>query len=166
MDIIFECSNCGQELEVDESAAGSELQCPSCSADITVPDSSSKTKSDESSAGKAAIPAPTPTPQAKEPPKKFSVPFSSEPTKELIKKPQKPLEVAAKEDERMLRVKTIRRADCKELEKDNFDQVVSEFFQQVGEEHIISSHPVTYSSVDSVSQKLVTDYGILILYRG
>ena len=42
MDIIFNCQNCEQELEVDASGAGSEISCPSCSETITIPEPGTK----------------------------------------------------------------------------------------------------------------------------
>nr|MBI1231040.1 hypothetical protein [Cytophagales bacterium] len=170
MDIIFECGECGQELEVDEAAAGSELICPTCRNEIIVPEIPAGTiteiKEPRPESSSPVLPRIEKPPVAKEVAAKLSVPFSAEPTKELIKKPNKPLEVAAKDDERVIRVKTIRRADCRELERDNFDDVVTQFLQKVGQEFIIAMHPVSYSTVDSVSQKLIDDYGLMIIYRG
>ena len=37
MDIIFNCPHCEQEMAVDSSGAGSEIQCPSCGQKITIP---------------------------------------------------------------------------------------------------------------------------------
>jgi DNA-directed RNA polymerase subunit RPC12/RpoP len=37
MDITFDCSNCGQNLSIDEASAGLTIQCPSCGQSITVP---------------------------------------------------------------------------------------------------------------------------------
>ena len=37
MDIVFKCEHCNQELSVDESGTGVEIQCPSCGNSITVP---------------------------------------------------------------------------------------------------------------------------------
>ena len=179
MDIIFQCTHCGQELEVDSGAAGTVFPCPSCHNDIVVP--SEVPDEEEQSIGlieeepmveaappKADPPAPAvPLPiEDTEENSKLSVPFSKEKTKELIEKPQKPLEVAAREDEKVFRIKTIRRADCLELDKDTFDETVSDFIQKVGQDHIISMHPINYSTVDSVSQKVVNDYGIMIVFRG
>src|SRR3569833_178487 len=42
MDIIFNCPNCEQELEVDASGAGSEIECPSCEETITIPQPGTK----------------------------------------------------------------------------------------------------------------------------
>ncbi len=37
-DIHFECVNCGQQLEVEEDAAGMSVECPSCNQQITIPE--------------------------------------------------------------------------------------------------------------------------------
>ncbi len=37
MDIIFNCPNCEQELAVDSSGAGTDIECPSCHETITIP---------------------------------------------------------------------------------------------------------------------------------
>ena len=49
MDIVFNCPHCEQELAVDNSGAGSEIQCPSCGAKIMIP-------------AEATPPAPEPAP--------------------------------------------------------------------------------------------------------
>jgi ribosomal protein S27E len=36
MDIVFNCPNCEQELAVDQSGAGSQIECPSCGETITI----------------------------------------------------------------------------------------------------------------------------------
>lgn len=38
MDVIFNCPNCEQELAVDSTGAGSEINCPSCGQTITIPE--------------------------------------------------------------------------------------------------------------------------------
>ncbi len=38
MDVIFNCPKCDQELAVDSSGAGSEINCPSCGQAITIPE--------------------------------------------------------------------------------------------------------------------------------
>ena len=42
MDIVFNCPNCEQELAVDQSGAGSQIECPSCGETITIPASAGK----------------------------------------------------------------------------------------------------------------------------
>src|SRR3954464_12699074 len=37
MDVIFNCPKCDQELAVDSSGAGSEIDCPSCGESIVIP---------------------------------------------------------------------------------------------------------------------------------
>src|SRR5262245_26818050 len=37
MDVIFNCPKCEQELAVDSSGAGSEINCPSCGEPIVIP---------------------------------------------------------------------------------------------------------------------------------
>src|SRR5436189_5631027 len=41
MDIIFNCPKCEQELAVDKSGAGTEINCPSCAEKIVIPPSAS-----------------------------------------------------------------------------------------------------------------------------
>lgn len=49
-DIYFNCSSCGQPLEVEAAGAGLRVDCPECGASLTVPSLQShdpvKTKSD------------------------------------------------------------------------------------------------------------------------
>jgi uncharacterized protein YbaR (Trm112 family) len=37
MDITFSCSNCGQQLVVDDCGAGLSMPCPKCDRDLTIP---------------------------------------------------------------------------------------------------------------------------------
>ena len=84
----------------------------------------------------------------------------------LIAKPLAPLEVAAKEKDKKIRVKTIRHTDCIEVGKDKFDDVLTEFLGKVGESNVININPMTYTHLDIGSQKLMTEYAVLIVYRG
>jgi hypothetical protein len=95
----------------------------------------------------------------------LKVPVRSQPTERLIEKAPKPLEVAAKESDRRLKVKTIRRIDCVEVGHDHFDETVTKFIQQVGEQHVLQYIPVTYTYVDIGSQKILTDFGVMMVYR-
>ena len=156
MDISFKCPNCDQELEVDSSGAGSTIECPSCANVITVPG-----------------PAPAAEPPAKaEPPPKvgkhFSVPVREHtaPDEPLIKKPNKPLDIAAKEDDKTVRIKTFKRSDCVEVGKDRFDEVVSAFLARVGQPNVISINPISYSYVELGSHAILADYGVTIVFRG
>ena len=96
----------------------------------------------------------------------LKVPSRSVPTESLIEKPLVPLEVAAKESDKKMRARTIKHTDCVEVGHDKFDEVVSNFLNKVGESNIVSVTTVNYSHLDIGTQKLLTDYGVLILYRG
>ncbi len=87
-------------------------------------------------------------------------------TESLIAKPLAPLEVAAKETDKKLRVKTIKHTDCIEVGHDKFDEVVSNFLARVGETNIVNLVPLTYTHLDIGTQKLLTDFGVMIVYRG
>lgn len=170
MDIIFDCPKCNQELAVDSTGAGSELNCPSCGEKIVVP---------PAPAGRADVPVSPPgehapghlvsamaSSAAAKVEMHLKVPVHKGPSEVLIEKPKATLEVAAKESDRKMRVKTIRHTDCIEVGHDKFDEVVTGFLQKVGEPNIISINSLTYTHIDIGSQKLLTDYAVLVVYRG
>jgi len=177
MDIVFQCPNCEQELEVDSEAAGTEINCPSCNKKIVIPEPQAV------ESGPGGEPASPPPPlyhstaevnpinpiaasaAAKEE-KHFQVPVRDKPAESLIAKPLKPLEFAAKDTEKKIRVKTVRRIDCVEVGHDRFDEVVTNFLDKIGEDNIVSVNTLSYTYLDIGSQKLLTDYGVLVVYRG
>lgn len=169
MDIIFNCPKCEQELAVDASGAGSEISCPSCSEKIVIPaaprSSTHLPVIPPGEGGHSAVSAIASSAAAKVE-MHLKVPVHNKPTASLIEKAAKPLEVAAKESDRKLRVKTIRHTDCVEVGHDRFDEVVTDFLQKVGEQHIVSVTPLTYSHIEIGSQKIVSDYAVLIVYKG
>ncbi len=61
-------------------------------------------------------------------------------------------------------VKTLRRIDFLEVGKDRFDFHTSKFLDQVGQENIISIIPINYEHVDIATQKVVNDFGIIVVY--
>jgi DNA-directed RNA polymerase subunit RPC12/RpoP len=170
MDIIFNCPKCEQELAVDSTGAGSEIDCPSCGETIVIP--------------AEAAPAPAGLPPlhgvstdhqpinaiassaAAKVEMHLKVPVSASPTASLIVKANKPLEVAAKETDKTVKVKTIRHTDCIEVGRDKFDEVITNFLNKVGQEHIISITPLTYTHLDIGSQKLMTEYAVFVVYKG
>jgi hypothetical protein len=160
MDITFKCPHCDQELEVDAAGGGSNIDCPSCTRSITVPAA-------EPHNGETAAPAATITvsaaPKAE---KHFSVPEHAGPTEALIQKPNRPLEIAAKDSDKKVRIKTFKHTDCHEVGKDRFDEVVSGFLDKVGWANVISVTPVTYSYLQLDTRANISDYGVLIVYRG
>jgi DNA-directed RNA polymerase subunit RPC12/RpoP len=168
MDVIFNCPKCEQELAVDSSGAGTEINCPSCGESIIIPDS-------EAGAGRGI---PTLAPDPTRPPANpisssaaaklelhLRVP-SNKAAESLIAKPLPPMEVSAKDTDKKIRVKTIKHTDCIEVGHDRFDEIVSNFLGKVGEANIMSITPLTYTFLDIGTQKLLTEFGVLIVYKG
>ena len=165
MDIVFNCPNCDQELAVDQSGAGTQIDCPACNQTITIPAAGKVTTG---SLPPATPPPPAPTsiaPPAPKPALHLKVPVSDKPTASLIEKPKPPLDVSAKGDKK-IRIHTIRRAQCVESGHDKFDEMVTKFLQDVGEANITGIHTINYEQFDVGTQKIMTDYGVLIVYRG
>lgn len=145
---------------MDVSAAGSSVDCPACNRKITVPTPDpAQLRMAPHGAGDTAH-----DPNRVE--KHFVVPIHDGPTEALIHKPSPTLEVAAREPDKKIKVKTFRRVDTMTVNKDNFDAVVSEFLQKVGQDYIISISPLTYTYKDLATEHYVTDYGVMVVYRG
>jgi DNA-directed RNA polymerase subunit RPC12/RpoP len=157
MDLVFHCTHCKQELSVDASGAGSNIECPSCGAAITIPEpDSANIRTLNPIAASAA---------AREE-KHFVVPVHDTPSEVLVEKPVRPLDAIARDGTKKIRTKCYKRSECVEVGHDRFDDVVTEFLQKVGEDNIISINTLTYTHLDIGSQKLLTDYGVMIVYRG
>ena len=172
MDVIFNCPKCEQELAVDSSGAGTEINCPSCGEPIVIPEprAVSGKAGVENGAPDAAHPEVHPvnamaSSAAAKVEMHLRVP-SNKAAVSLIAKPLVPLEVAAKETDRKLRVRVIRHTDCIEVGHDKFDEVVSGFLAKVGEANIINISPLSYTHLDIGTQKLMTDFAVFIVYRG
>ena len=170
MDIIFNCPNCEQELAVDSSGAGTDIECPSCHETITIPAQS--TKDAPTPASSSAIHTPSLAPSAinssaaAKIERHLKVPVRDTPGERLIVKAKPPLEAVARGAGRQIRSHTIRHAACVESGHDKFDEVVTKFLNEVGEPNIIGIHTVSYSMLDIGTQKLLNDYGVLVIYRG
>ena len=164
MDIVFNCPNCEQELAVDSSGAGSNIECPSCHETITIP-------SPHGSA-EPALPAPSlaaspiSTSAAAKVERHLKVPVLDKSPAPLIAKPKPPLEAVVRGAGKKIISHTIRHLACVESGHDKFDEVVTKFLNEVGEANIIGVHTVSYSMMDIGTQKLLNDYGVLVLYRG
>lgn len=171
MDVIFNCPKCDQELAVDSSGSGTEIECPSCGETIVIP-------AGPNSAPHGGIPTQPPALSASGHPSNpiassaaarvelhLRVP-SNKAAESLIAKPLAPLEVAAKDTDKKVRVKTIRHTDCIEVGHDRFDEIVSNFLAKIGETNLVSVTTITYTHLDIGSQKLMTEFGVLIIYRG
>ena len=96
----------------------------------------------------------------------LKVPVSDKPGEILIAKSKPPLEAVARGADKKLRSHTIRHASCVESGHDKFDEVVTKFLNEVGEANIVGLHTISYSILDIGTQKLLNDYGLLVIYRG
>jgi ribosomal protein S27E len=186
MDVIFNCPKCDQELAVDSSGSGTEIACPSCGENIIIPESgeaavaapppaqlaapdnqpvtAGAARAAAAVAGQQPVNAISSSAAAKV---QMHLKVDSNKAPEvLISKPLAPLEVAAKETDKKLRVKTIKHTDCIEVGHDKFDEFVTNFLVKVGEKNIKTITPLTYTHIDIGSQKLLTDYAVMIVYRG
>jgi DNA-directed RNA polymerase subunit RPC12/RpoP len=171
MDIVFNCPKCDQELAVDSSGAGTEIDCPSCGEPIVIPDAQPAlagvaVANEPVAARVEARPAnPIASSAAAKVALHLKVP-SHKTTESLIEKPLIPLEAAAKDTEKKIRTKTIRHTDCIEVGHDKFDEVLSNFLGKIGDDNLVSITPISYSYLDIGTQKLLTDFGVLIVYKG
>ena len=170
MDVIFNCPKCDQELAVDASGAGTEIECPSCGEPIVIPATpGAKAGSDGAPAGPPPGAGPInaiASSAAAKVERHLRVPVHAAPSERLIEKALPPLEVAARETDKKLRVKTIKHTDCVEVGHDKFDEVVTAFLIKIGESNVVSITALTYSHLDIGSQKIITDFGVMIVYRG
>lgn len=164
MDIVFNCPNCEQELAVDSSGAGSELECPTCHETITVPAAPAGAEPVAPAPSLAASPISTSAAAKVE--LHLKVPNRDKPAEPLIAKPKPPLEVVMRGAGKKILSHTIKRSACIESGHDKFDEVVTKFLNDVGESNIINIHTISYTFLDIGTQKLLNDYGLLVIYRG
>jgi DNA-directed RNA polymerase subunit RPC12/RpoP len=168
MEIIFNCPHCEQELSVDADGAGEQIKCPTCGENITIPPKSTKPAS-------AALPIGTPrsgpvnaiaSSAAAKVELRLKVPVHQTPSAPLIEKSKVPLDAIAKGADKKIRIHTMRRAQCVESGHDKFDEKVSKYLQEVGEPNLVGVHPISYEIFDVGTQKVMVDYGVIIVYRG
>ena len=164
MDIFFNCPNCDQELAVDSSGAGTEIQCPSCHETITIPGTPSNAEPVEPSPSLAASPIASSAAAKVE--MHLKVPVRNKPAEPLIAKPKPPLEAVMRGAGKKLISHTIKHAACIESGHDKFDEVVTKFLNEVGETNIVGMHTISYTHLDIGTQKLLNDYGLMVIYRG
>ena len=156
-DLNFDCPKCDQNLAVDESLSGSEIECPSCSKPIKIPEA------DDENVQRTEAEPPSP-PVANEPEaKKLAVPVH-EGGEELLKKSSSHKQAEITGDGKIC-VKTIKRGECIELGLDKFDEAVNKFLEKFSREQIISVHSLNYSHFDPTTQKYLPDYAALIVYE-
>ena len=172
MDLIFNCPKCEQELAVDSSGAGSEIRCPSCNEVITIPPAEAvgAPAGVEGGPGGDRIEAhpinAISSSAAAKVEMHLKVPVRDKAPESLISKPKSPLEVVQKGAGKRIRSRTIRHAACVESGHDKFDEKISDFLQEVGEGNVIGVHVINYEHFDVGIQKVMTDYGVLVIYRG
>ena len=106
MDVIFNCPKCEQELAVDSSGSGTEIECPACGETIVIPEPEALTPArpgtnaagGDGAAGRFEahpINAIASSAAAKVE-MHLKVPMHATPVASLIEKPLAPLEVSAK----------------------------------------------------------------------
>lgn len=172
MDVIFNCPKCDQELAVDSSGAGTEISCPSCGETIVIPEPEGAVPTPAGVGNGPHIEPhvvspvnPMATSAAAKVEMHLKVP-TNKISERLIAKPLAPLEVAAKDTDKKIRVKTIRHTDCIEVGHDKFDEVVTNFLVKVGEPNIVNISTINYTYLDIGTQKLMTEYGVFVVYKG
>ena len=169
MDIIFNCPNCEQELAVDSTGAGSDIECPSCHETITIPAQSTKGAPAAAPADAPALslaPSTISSSAAAKVEMHLKVPVRDTPGERLIVKAKPPLEAVARGAGKQMRSHTIKHGACVESGHDKFDEVVAKFLNEVGEPNIIAMHTISYTFLDIGTQKLLNDYGLMVIYRG
>jgi hypothetical protein len=164
MDIVFNCPNCEQELAVDSAGAGSSLECPTCHETITVP--AAPPGSEPAAPAPSLAASPISTSAAAKVEMHLKVPQFDKAPAPLIAKPKPPLEAVVRGAGKKIISHTIKHGACMESGHDKFDEVISKFLNEVGETNIIAMHTVSYSFLDIGTQKLLNDYGLMVIYRG
>jgi DNA-directed RNA polymerase subunit RPC12/RpoP len=171
MDIVFNCPHCEQELAVDNSGAGSEIQCPSCGEKIMIPADATPPVPDSAPEGAGGVSHQSAghsiaSSAAAKVEMHLKVPVRDKPGEVLIAKPKPPLEAVARGAAKKIRVRTIRHSNCVEAGHDKFDEKVTEVLSEIGETNLIVAHTISYTHFDVGTQKILNDYGLMILYRG
>lgn len=169
MEIIFDCPHCGQELSVDANGAGQEIQCPTCSETIVIPAESTKaapTTPPVEATEATLAPSAIASSAAAKVVMHLKVPVHDKPGASLIKKSAVPLDAIAKGADKKIRIRTMRHDKCIESGHDKFDEMVSKVLQEIGEPNVIGIHPINYEHFDVQTQKVMNDYGVVIVYRG
>jgi len=64
-----------------------------------------------------------------------------------------------------IKVRTFKRTEFIEVGRDTFDENVGKFFTAIGAENIIQILPLSYEHIDISTQKVVSDYGLMLVYK-
>jgi hypothetical protein len=165
MDIVFNCPNCEQELAVDSSGAGNTLECPTCHETITVPAGAANPEPVAATTPSLAA-SPISTSAAAKVEMHLKVPVLDKPAAPLINKPKPPLEAVVRGAGKTIKSHVIKHSACIESGHDKFDEVVAKFLNEVGETNIIAMHTISYTFLDIGTQKILNDYGLMVIFRG
>ncbi len=143
----FNCPFCNIELEIDESGAGQEIECPGCNEVLIIP-APAGGYGDEGGGG---------------------IPSSDDIANAAIIKPKgRTLEVAAKIVKK-LTLKTFRHHEHVKDGSDTFDADVSQFLSGLMEDDIISIRPIQYTHMEKIGEDAkeipVNQYGIAVLFK-
>jgi len=64
-----------------------------------------------------------------------------------------------------VRVKSFKRTEFIEIGRDRFDDAVSQALTAIGAQNIITILPLNYEHIDIASEKVVTDFGVIVVYK-
>ena len=64
-----------------------------------------------------------------------------------------------------VRVKSFKRTEFIEIGRDRFDDAVSQALTAIGAQNIITILPLNYEHIDIATEKVVTDFGIIVVYK-
>jgi len=64
-----------------------------------------------------------------------------------------------------IRVKSFKRTEFIEIGRDRFDDAVSQALTAIGAQNIITILPLNYEHIDIATEKIVTDFGMIVVYK-
>ncbi len=170
MDVSFNCPKCGLHISADAEAVGELINCPECDVEFRIPPGRPRQRPVPVDVKKTTGPAPSVvSAKGKTGPagrvgshRGLTVPHHTGPQESLLKKSDPAGKL--KPDPPKIRVRCIKRSTCVEVGQDRFDEVVTEFLNQVGQANIIHMSTITYGTVDA-SGHMLPDYGIMVIYK-
>lgn len=149
MELNFNCPQCSQELTADETMLGVEIECPSCGEAIMIEGEAAAAEGYDQSFETGSFDAGPSEPRAP-----IAIPASAA-SPDMIKKPKaKRLEVAAKEEMKVLCKTILYSSVGKDVAK--YDEAVATTLAEIGRPHIISVHPVNPGE---------GDFGLMLIYE-
>ncbi len=139
---------------------GTQVGCPSCGDVITVP---GPADAPEPAAAETEA-APTPAPARRD--RQLSMPTRPVAVPR-IEKSNAPLAIAAaRESAKKLQFKTYRHADYVKDGKDRFDEVLTQLVEFAGQDGIVAMHPIHYTLPGKDGGPPITDYGVVVIFKG